>query len=48
MLIPALPPLRVHAGPVVTLAFPENPEVTPEASGGITHLSASRLQAAWQ
>lgn len=48
VLIAALPPLRVHAGPVVTLAFPENPKVTPEASGRIVHLSASRLQAAWQ
>lgn len=48
MLIPALPPFRACAGPVVTLAFPENPKVTPEASGRVIHMSASHLPAAWQ
>lgn len=32
VLIQALLPFRVHAGSAVTLAFPESPRVTPEAS----------------
>lgn len=33
VLIHALPPFRVHADPAVTLAFPENPKVTPGTTG---------------
>lgn len=38
VLIWALPLLRMHAGPAVTLAFLENPKVTPRTSGRVVHI----------